>query len=77
MDSTKACKILNIEISASAEQIKKAYQKLAREIHPDRPNSSISNGNRNKQFSDLKKAYAFMLNLKSDEKRKPGRSYTF
>ncbi|KAK9888436.1 hypothetical protein WA026_000684 [Henosepilachna vigintioctopunctata] len=57
-------KILNVQKSASLHQIKKAYRKLAKELHPDKnkddPDSS-------RKFQDLGAAYEV---LSDEEKRK-------
>jgi len=57
-------KILGVSKSASPEEIKKAYRKLALKYHPDR-----NKGNKNAEaaFKDLNEAYAV---LRDPEKRK-------
>jgi DnaJ-class molecular chaperone len=53
-------KILNVEKSASKDDIKKAFRKLAHEYHPDKPT-----GNENK-FKEVNEAYQV---LSDDQKR--------
>lgn len=57
-------KILNIEIGADSEEVKKAYRKLAIKYHPDKnPNDKIAE----QKFRDITEAYEI---LKDFEKRK-------
>lgn len=57
-------KILGVEESASADEIKKAFRKLAREYHPDK-----TGGDKNKEkiFMEINEAYEILGN---DENRK-------
>lgn len=55
--------ILGLERSASADEIKKAYRKLARKYHPDVSKES----NAEEQFKEVQEAYEV---LKDPEKRK-------
>jgi molecular chaperone DnaJ len=57
-------KILGVPESASREEIKKAYRKLAKELHPD---VNRSNAAAQERFKAVSEAYAV---LGSDEKRK-------
>jgi molecular chaperone DnaJ len=54
-------KILGVSKSASEEEIKKAYRKLAHEFHPDRPGGNES------KFKEINEAYSV---LSDKEKRK-------
>ena len=57
-------KLLNVERSASQDEIKRAYRKLAKELHPD-----LNPGNKavEQKFKDISQAYAI---LGDPEKRK-------
>lgn len=50
-DSTKLYKELGLETKATADEIKRAYRKLARKWHPDRPNGNIE------KFKAVQNAY--------------------
>ena len=57
-------KILGLGITASADEIKKAYRKLARKHHPDvNPNDKTAES----KFKELQEAYDV---LKDEKKRK-------
>jgi len=56
--------ILNVTRSASADELKKAYRKLAMKYHPDRNSQDIENAE--KKFKELNEAYEI---LKDDQKR--------
>lgn len=56
--------ILDIDIKASTHEIKKAYRKLAKELHPDK---NPDDPNASSKFQDLGAAYEV---LSDDEKRK-------
>ena len=56
-------KTLGVNRNASAADIKKAYRKLARELHPD---SSPNNPKAEERFKDLSEAYGII----SDEDRR-------
>ena len=55
--------ILGIGRSASEQEVKSAYRKLAKELHPDR---NKDNPNAAERFSDITKAY----DLLSDEEQR-------
>ncbi len=57
-------KILGVSRSASQDEIKKAYRKLARKLHPD---VNKTDANASKKFSELQEAYQV---LKNPEDRK-------
>ena len=57
-------KILGVEKSASEEDVKKAYRKLAMKYHPDR---NPGNKQAEEKFKKLSEAYAV---LSDQEKRK-------
>lgn len=57
-------KILNVQKSANKNEIKKAYRKLAKELHPDK---NKDDPNASEKFSDLSSAYEV---LSDDDKRK-------
>lgn len=56
-------KILNVKKSANTNEIKKAYRKLAKELHPDK---NKDDPNASEKFSDLSNAYEV---LSDDSKR--------
>lgn len=64
MASKDYYKILNVSKSASQDEIKKAYRKLAMKYHPDR---NEGNKEAEAKFKDLSEAYAVLSN---PEKRK-------
>jgi DnaJ homolog subfamily B member 11 len=51
-------KILNVKKSANLNEIKKAYRKLAKELHPDK---NKDDPNASEKFSDLSSAYEVKL----------------
>ena len=53
--------LLEIEQTASMDDIKKAYRKLSLELHPDRNGGDIEKSNKFKQISD---AYSVLSNEK-------------
>lgn len=57
-------KILNVKKSATTNEVKKAYRKLAKELHPDK---NKDDPNASEKFSDLSAAYEV---LSDDDKRK-------
>lgn len=57
-------KILNIKKSATTNEVKKAYRKLAKELHPDK---NKDDPNASEKFNDLSSAYEV---LSDDAKRK-------
>lgn len=57
-------KILNIKKSATTNEVKKAYRKLAKELHPDK---NKDDPNASEKFSDLSSAYEV---LSDEDKRK-------
>lgn len=57
-------KILNIGKTATTNEIKKAYRKLAKELHPDK---NKDDPNASEKFSDLSSAYEV---LSDEDKRK-------
>lgn len=54
-------KVLGIEKNASADEIKKAFRKLAQQYHPDKPNGD------EKKFKEINEAYTVLSN---EQKRK-------
>jgi curved DNA-binding protein len=64
MDFKDYYKILQVDRTASAEEIKKSYRELAKKYHPDKnPGDKVSEDN----FKDIQEAYEV---LKDPEKRK-------
>lgn len=55
MNSTQARKILNLEASATKDQIKTAYRRLAMKYHPDR-----GAGSNESKFKEIKEAFEFL-----------------
>lgn len=61
-------RILGVEKGASAEEIKKAYRKLAHEFHPDKAGSDHAKKTTNEaKFKEINEAYQVLSN---DEKRR-------
>lgn len=60
-DTTKLYKELGVEKKATKQEIRKAYRKLARIHHPDRPNGDA------KKFAEIQNAYDVLYD---DDKRK-------
>ena len=54
--------ILGVERDASPEQIKKAYRKLARELHPD-----VAGADGEEKFKDVARAYEVLSNREKRE----------
>ena len=52
-------KILNVNMFASEEKIKKSYRELAMKYHPDR---NSGNDNANRVFIDVNEAYEILSN---------------
>lgn len=59
-------KILGIEKSASQDQIKKSYKKLALKYHPDRCKNDIEKKSSETKFKEISEAYGVL----SDEKKR-------
>lgn len=57
-------KILDVKKSATTNEIKKAYRKLAKELHPDK---NKNDPNASEKFNDLSSAYEV---LSDEDKRK-------
>lgn len=57
-------KILNVKKSATTNEVKKAYRKLAKELHPDK---NKDDPNASQKFTDLSAAYEV---LSDEDKRK-------
>lgn len=57
-------KILNVGKTATTNEVKKAYRKLAKELHPDK---NKDDPNASEKFSDLSAAYEV---LSDEDKRK-------
>src|SRR3989344_5152891 len=55
--------ILGVSKSASAEELKRAYRKLALEWHPDRNKAA----NANEKFKEINEAYAVLSDAKKKE----------
>jgi curved DNA-binding protein len=64
MDFKDYYKILGVDKKASAEEIKRAYKKLAKEYHPD----TNKNSNAESKFKDLSEAYTVLGD--SDKRKK-------
>jgi molecular chaperone DnaJ len=62
--ATDYYKVLGVDRSASAAEVKKAYRKLARKYHPD---VNPDNAEAEQRFKEIQEAYAV---LSDDEKRK-------
>lgn len=62
MNRINNCKILGIDVSASQEEIKKAYKKLVLKYHPDKCNDADSN----EKFVNIQKAYEELTNNDND-----------
>jgi DnaJ-class molecular chaperone len=59
-------KILNVPHSASPEEIKRSYRKLARQYHPDRVTTEVDKENATTAFAEIATAYTLL----SDPKKK-------
>ncbi|NDB18234.1 MAG: molecular chaperone DnaJ [Actinobacteria bacterium] len=57
-------KVLGVSASASADEIKKSYRKLAKQYHPD---TNVGDANAEERFKEVSEAYDV---LSSDSKRK-------
>jgi DnaJ-class molecular chaperone len=58
MNKEKACKLLDIDINSSEENIKKAYKRLALKYHPDKNKSPDAD----EKFKEISTAYNYLLN---------------
>ena len=59
-------KILGVERSATAEDIKKAYKKLAMKYHPDKAKDETTKAKNEEKFKEVAEAYATL----SDKEKK-------
>jgi len=57
-------KVLKVSPKASNAEIKSAYRRLARKLHPDVNGNSNNNGNGSHDFADVAKAYEILGNPK-------------
>lgn len=64
MNRAQACKILGVQQDASAEEIKKAYRKLAMKHHPDRNVGKEAEAE--EKFKEIKQAFEFIESGESD-----------
>jgi DnaJ-class molecular chaperone len=65
MDRNTCLSILELESSASAEEIKKAYKKMALKYHPDRQEQSLSDHEKKQaeeKFKQISEAYELLMN---------------
>lgn len=58
MNASQACKTLNVEYNATFDDVKKAYRKLALELHPDKKKSNDDG----KRFQEINEAYNILKN---------------
>ena len=70
--------ILNIEIGASPDEIKKAYRNMANKFHPDKIKNEEQKEKANKIFVKINEAYKILSDEKArkeyDKKLKPEKS---
>ena len=72
MNTYQALKTLNVNSSASQEEIKSSYRKMALELHPDKN----INKKEDSEFKKITEAYNILKKNKTHQKNNSNQNYT-